>query len=104
MSTIQVLAGDWGRHTSAVLLKSGGSRTLRFRPPLGASENIDLRVRLAPAEGLRHRKDYVRLGWSIDLVHRAPLRLTKPQGLIWFTARLRDGCSWWAPRTVGPLP
>ena len=79
MSTIQVLAGDWGRHTSAVLLKGGGS------------EDIDLRVSLARAEELRDRKDYVRLGWSIHLVRRAPLRLTKPQGLIRFAGRIRDG-------------
>ena len=77
MSRIQVLAGHWGRHISAVRL--------------GAREDIDLRVCLARAQELWDRRDCVRLGWSIDLVRRAPLRLTKPQGLICFAARLRDG-------------
>ena len=92
MSTIQVLAGDWGRHASAMLLK-GGSRILRLRAPLGVSEDIDLFACLARAEELRDRKDYERLGWSIDLVRRAPLRLTKRQGLICLASRLREGRS-----------
>ena len=91
MSTIQILAGDWGRQTRAVLRKCAGQRLLCLRTPLGTHEEIDLKYDLARAEEIHDRQPLIRLGWSIDLVRRVPLRLTRPQGLVWFTAHLRDG-------------
>ena len=91
VSRIQVLAGSWGSRCTAVLTKSHGARILNLTRSLGRSERIDLQKHLAHAVEIGSAQDLLRLGWTIDLVRRAPLEMTKPQGLVWFAAHLTDG-------------